>query len=146
MVFGLLYNAFVPVPSWTALLWALTGLTVGLFALVPFHALRIMGAGDVKLMAMVGAIVALPDAVHAVLWSLIAGGLVALGYAIYRKAFRQLAGNLAQIFHSFAFAAIGADLPSSPMAGRASVGRFPYGMSIAVGTIVWLIARRLVFA
>ena len=46
----------------------------GLALLLPLWLLRVMGAGDVKLMAAVGAVVGVPGVLYAVLWSFIFGG------------------------------------------------------------------------
>ena len=46
---------------------ALTGMVVGLAALLPFYLLRGMGAGDVKLMAVVGSFLGPLGALHAAL-------------------------------------------------------------------------------
>src|SRR5688500_13934209 len=51
MVLGLAWNTAVASASLAGFLWALGGLAVGLVVLLPFYAVRVMGAGDVKLMA-----------------------------------------------------------------------------------------------
>jgi prepilin peptidase CpaA len=104
-----------------------------------------MGAGDVKLMAMVGAMVGLPDILWAVLYSLAAGGVAALAFAVYHRAVRRMTGNVVDIVQSMTFAAL-AGYPTPALAGHASIGKLPYGVSIAAGTIAWLIARLLGFA
>ena len=76
MVVGLLYNSIGPSPA-SGFWLALAGLGVGLVMLLPLYVLRVMGAGDVKLMAMVGAFLAVPGVIYAALYSLIAGGIVA---------------------------------------------------------------------
>lgn len=143
MAFGLVYNT-VFASSWTdGLLGAATGLGVGLVVLLPVYVLRVMGAGDVKLMAMVGAIVGFPDILHAVLYSLIAGGVAAVGFALHRRAFRRMSGNVVDIVQSMAFAAMVGHRPTPALSGRPSIGKLPYGVSIAGGTIAWLAARLL---
>ena len=146
MVFGLIYNTVSVQPWHDGLLGALAGLGVGLVILLPLYALRVMGAGDVKLMAMVGAIVGLPDIVHAALYSLIVGGIAAVGFALYHRAFRRMTTNVMDIVQSMAFAAIAGNRPTPALAGRASIGKLPYGVSIAGGTIAWLAARVFGFA
>ena len=80
MALGLIYNTVTFQPWHEGLLGSLAGLGVGLVVLLPVYALRVMGAGDVKLMAMVGAFVGLPDIFNAVLYSLIVGGIAAVGF------------------------------------------------------------------
>jgi prepilin peptidase CpaA len=50
-LYALAYNALYPRDM--GILFALGGLSVGLVALLPGYLLRVLGAGDVKLMAMV---------------------------------------------------------------------------------------------
>jgi prepilin peptidase CpaA len=143
MVFGLLYGAFAG-SSWvTGLLVAIAGLGAGLLVLLPVYALRVMGAGDVKLMAMVGAMVGFPDILYALLFTLIAGGAAAIAFALYRRAFRRMSGNVADIVQTMAFAAVAGFRSDPAVAAPTFVGRLPYGACIAAGTIAWLIARLL---
>lgn len=143
MVFGLVYNAAASA-SWTdGLLGAAAGLGVGLLVLLPVYVLRVMGAGDVKLMAMVGAFVGFPDILHPVLYSLIVGGFAAVGFALHRRAFRRMSANVYDIVQSMAFAAMVGNRPTPALSGRTSIGKLPYGVSIAIGTIAWLAARLL---
>jgi prepilin peptidase CpaA len=57
--------------------FALGGLGLGLACLLPFYLLRAMGAGDVKLMAMVGAFLGPADLLGAVVFTFLAGGAMA---------------------------------------------------------------------
>jgi prepilin peptidase CpaA len=146
LAFGLIYNT-LSFPSWQAgLSGAAAGMGVGLVVFLPVYALRVMGAGDVKLMAMVGAIVGLPDVLHAVLYSLIVGGVAAVGFALYYKAFRRMTANVMDIVQSMAFAAIAGNRPTPALAARASIGKLPYGVCIAGGTMAWLAANLFGFA
>ncbi len=143
MVFGLLYNTIANA-SWTdGLLGAFAGLAVGLLVLLPVYVLRVMGAGDVKLMAMVGAFIGFPDILQAVVCSLVVGGIAAVGVSLYRRAFRRMTVNVFDIVQSMAFAAMAGQRPAPSLAAIPSVGKLPYGVSIAVGTLAWLGARLL---
>ena len=64
----------------------LGGAAVGFLCFVPFYLLRGMGAGDVKLLAAVGAILGPQGAVLAALFSLLAGGFTAIGYVLWQAA------------------------------------------------------------
>jgi prepilin peptidase CpaA len=146
MAFGLIYNTVSATAAWSGLLWACAGLATGLVVMLPAYVLRIMGAGDVKLMATVGAFLGAPEILYAVLCTLIVGGFAAIAFAVYRRAFRRMTGNVAEIVQSMAFAAIAGYKPPPAMEGRASVGKFPYGISIAIGTLAWLVARQMGYA
>ena len=72
-VMGLGLSAAIPWqelgPRWAldGFLWALGGMAAGLVLLLPLYALHVMGAGDVKLMGMVGAFVGMQQIVPTVL-------------------------------------------------------------------------------
>ena len=109
------------------------GMAVALVALTPGWLMRWMGAGDVKLMAAMGAWLAYPHAVIALLASLIAGGLIAVVVALRRgalgAALRNTGFALAWSFHR------------QPPAFVATTGiRFPFALAILAGCAVasWL--------
>ena len=145
MAWGLLYNATHDTSIAAGLGISAAGLATGLALLLPLYLLRVMGAGDVKLMAAVGAVIGLPGVLHAVLWSFIVGGVAAIGYALSLRMSRRMASNVAAIVQSMTFAVLVGQRPTPALAGRASVGKLPYALSIAGGTISWLIARQLGF-
>ncbi len=61
------------------------GCVVGLVLMLPGHALGATGAGDVKLMAAVGSLLGPLVVVNAVLFTAIAGGVLAVTVAIQRR-------------------------------------------------------------
>jgi prepilin peptidase CpaA len=124
-------------------LWSLGGLGVALLVLLPFYACGLMGAGDVKLMAMVGAFLGFPQVLGAVLAAFIAGGAVAVLFALQRRALRRVLANVGAITQTMAFAALAGFRPVAGGAPRASVGKMPYGVSICAGTLAWLVIKRM---
>ena len=116
--------------------WAFGGMAVGIVALLPLYVLRVMGAGDVKLMGMVGAFVGLQQIVPAVLTVFVAGGIVALAWSAYKRVFRRTTAGAADIALAVAFAALQGTRPTLP---ATSVGKLPYGLSIAIGSMAWLV-------
>src|SRR6478752_4835233 len=80
--FALIYSAIVPFSTHAGFWWSVGGLFAGLLLLLPLYMLRVMGAGDVKLMAMAGAFLGLSETPLAVLWVFMAGGLFAAGYVL----------------------------------------------------------------
>jgi len=131
------YNAFFPLyPSDIGVLFALGGLAVGLIALLPAYLFQVMGAGDVKLMAMVGAFLGAWSTVGAVLSTLIAGGILALALALWSARLGRLLHNLVLTLGTTGIGGLAAsDGPSA--------GRMPYGVAIAAGTIGYLIFAQL---
>jgi prepilin peptidase CpaA len=146
MVLGLLLNSWPGLAGSTGFLMALAGLGAGLALLLPLYVFRMIGAGDVKLMAMVGAFVGVHDIVQAAVLTFMAGGVVAIGFALWRKALGRMVANAYYAVQSFAGAAISGYNPGPVALGNASVGRVPYALSILAGTAAWLGLRRFVFS
>lgn len=70
---------------------AIAGLLLGAAALFPLYAVGAMGAGDVKLLAMLGAFLGPQHILGAVLFSLVSGSLISLAVIAAR---RRFGGNL----------------------------------------------------
>jgi prepilin peptidase CpaA len=83
MVFGLILH--VALGGWRQLATAAAGgLICGLIFFV-FYLAGGMGAGDVKLITAAGCIAGLPLIGHLLLWTALAGGVMAIGMALYRR-------------------------------------------------------------
>lgn len=121
------------------LLSALGGLVLGLAVLLPMYALRLMGAGDVKLLAMVGAFVGAGQILAVSLVTLAAGGVLALVFAAWQGQLRSLLGNAWQMMIFTGMSSLtGRPLVAAP--GAAS-GRLPYAVAIAAASgacVLWL--------
>ncbi len=126
-----------------ALLVSLAGTGVGLLSLLPLYAIGGMGAGDVKLMAGVGAWVGPWLALGAFVASALAGGLVALV---------MIAASGDIIRHWVMFQTIGHEIISirnpCELAERAGQRKknmmlLPYAIPIAVGSIAYFGWMRL---
>lgn len=127
-LYAMAYNAFFPLfPRDIGILFALGGLAVGLVALLPLYLLRVMGAGDVKLMAMAGAFLGPSATVAAILATLVAGGLLAVAVALRSGQFARMLANVGGL----------------TLHDGASVGKMPFGVAIAAGTIGYLILAQL---
>jgi prepilin peptidase CpaA len=119
--------------GWGALGQATLGVLVGLAVLLPFYLLRAMGAGDVKLLAALGALLGPHWALIAGIGTLIAGGILAGAYL--------LAGALRA-----ALVPAGAPwslriLNARERAQQLRRERFPYALAIAVGALAAVIQR-----
>lgn len=121
----------------------LAGAGTGLALMLPLYLLRAMGAGDVKLMAMVGAFVGAPTVVTAVLYTLLAGGLLSLVFMFGRGVAAQTFSNLRYLLTDWMVrvgSAQGAEF--APL--QKTAARLPYAVAIASGTaasLLWPVFR-----
>jgi len=114
---------------------ALAGMGAGFLVLLPAYLLRVMGAGDVKLLAAVGAFIGFPGVLGAALAALLAGGVLALAWAVWHRRLRAVLANLRD-----GFLVLMADAAARrrPAAGavRTSPARIPYAVAIAAGAVM----------
>jgi len=114
--------------------WApFAGLATGLAVLMPLYLLRATGAGDVKLMAMVGTFIGAPATLGAALCTFVAGGLLSLAFMFGRGVAAQSLANVRFLLTDWMVRAGSAQgLGLAPLQGTAA--RLPYGVAIALGT------------
>jgi prepilin peptidase CpaA len=125
--------------GWEGLGWSLGGTAVGLLLLYPAYAIGGMGAGDVKLLAGVGAWICGAATFYAFCVCALVGGLIAVGMVLVRKnwrhhaaQFKSIAGEILTIRDPELLAAIAAERKKSMLL-------LPYGIPIAIGTIAYFI-------
>jgi prepilin peptidase CpaA len=145
LTFGLIYSIVVPFSVKLGFLWALGGAATGFFIMLPLYALGMLGAGDVKLMAMTGAFLGVDSTVAAVVFSLIVGGVAALGFSLFKGALGKMLGNVKKAAQMMVMSAAGGFKPEMRIAPAQSVGKLPYAVCIGVGTVASLVARQLGF-
>jgi prepilin peptidase CpaA len=145
-VLGLLFNSALPPGDGLFLqgfggigfLPALGGLALGLCLLLPMYALRALGAGDVKLMAMTGAFVG-PGAVLGItLLTLLAGGVLALVVAGFHGRLKITLSNTWHMIRYSALRSLAGEAPTLEAPAAAS-GRLPYAVAIAAGAAPYLL-------
>jgi prepilin peptidase CpaA len=135
-VTGILLSAWLH--GLTGVVSAVEGGALGLLALLPFYLMRTLGAGDVKLMAVVGVFLGSADVLMAILGTFLAGGVMALVVAIRAGMMLRLLQNLKlMLFGAVVKISVGQtpkmdDLPES-------VGKLPYAVAITVGTLSYLV-------
>ena len=119
--------------------WApLAGFGTGLALLMPLHVLHAMGAGDVKLMAMVGTFLGAPATLAAVLYTFVAGGLLSLVFMLARGVAAQALGNLRFLLTDWMLrSGSGQGVRLAPL--QATAARLPYAVAIALGTAASLL-------
>jgi prepilin peptidase CpaA len=116
---------------------ALAGLGVGFILMLPLYLLRAMGAGDVKLMAMVGAFLGPQAMFSVVLATFIAGGVLILAQTARTGTLGQLLSNLRTLLLSSFFKLTMREAPVLD-AVQTSAGRMPYALAIAMGTAIYI--------
>lgn len=121
--------------------WA-AGLGVGFALFLPMYMLRAMGAGDVKLMAMVGAFIGAQSVLTATLYTLLAGGLLSLVFMLGRGVAAQTLANVRFLLTDWALrASSGQGARLAPL--QTTAARLPYAVAIALGTgaaLLWPLA------
>lgn len=117
------------------------GIAVGFAALLPLYAMRAMGAGDVKLMMVVGAFLGPLQTSGAVLLTFAAGGVLAIVVALWQRALGQLVVNLRVMLTMRAIRSASGLGPSfEPL--QQTAARLPYALAIAAGTSMqWMLVR-----
>src|SRR5580698_5729122 len=134
---GLALNTFL-YQGWPGMLLSLQGLGVGFGVYFLLYLVRAMGAGDVKLMAAVGAIVGWRDWFGTFLITAIIGGAMALILAATKGRVRKTLWNV-----SFIISELKSGRPAYMKREELDVRNpkalgLPHGAVIAVGTIFFL--------
>lgn len=141
--FALVYGTLAARTPSAGALSAFGGFGVGFIAMLPFYALGLMGAGDVKLMAMAGAFIGPQQTLVAVLFTFIAGGMAALAFAIHRRRLSHMLANVKTAAQGMAISSMAGIRPTGHVHMAQFVGKLPYGICIAAGTVVEVLAYQL---
>ncbi len=133
-IFAIAWAAF---GGWQSLLSAVAaGAVVLLLGLIPFS-LGLIGGGDVKLLAASAVLFGLPEVVRLVLFTALAGGVLALLFAL-------LAGETKGVFAGVRrFARPWLNVGSDPQTPSSRL-RLPYAIAISGGILLLLIGDRFV--
>ena len=152
VVLGFMFNGLMPqgqgfnspAPGGLGWLAGLTGLGMGMAVLLPFYWLRAMGAGDVKLMGVVGAFLGPGQVLGALLGTFLIGGVMALVIALRAGAIMRLLGNVKFMLLDGVVKMSTGQVPTMDDLSQ-SVGKLPYAVAIAVGTVGYMVWRRLMW-
>ena len=108
---------------------SIAGMLAGLLLMLPGHALGATGAGDVKLMAAVGAVLGVHMIVNAFLFTALAGGALAIAVALRRRRLKATLSGTSRLIASPAGA-------RHEIQGATTASRFAYGPAIAIGSVM----------
>ena len=125
--------------GWAGLGGSLVGTMIGLGLLLPVYAIGGMGAGDVKLLAGVGAWVWGTVTFFAFCLSAVFGGLIAVAMVVYRRKWQHHAGQFWAIFTEILVVRNPSQLSALAAERKKTMLLLPYGIPIALGTIVYFI-------
>ena len=139
-IVGIALNTLLP--SGVGFVSASSGFAFALIGLLPLFFLRVWGAGDVKLMAVVGAFVGAQELPGSLLASLLAGGVTSLFAAAQGKNLGLLYENMQRMFGQILFnlqlrTVEAIDAPPK------SAGKVPYALPILFGTVGYLFYRHM---
>jgi prepilin peptidase CpaA len=124
--------------SWmVGLGWSLLGTSVGLGLLLPAYAVGGMGAGDVKLLAGVGAWIHSTDTAYAFAVSAIIGGIMALCMVGWKKAWSKHSKQFVGILDEFRRVRDPEKLAMIAAERKPRMYLLPYGIPIAIGTVLY---------
>jgi prepilin peptidase CpaA len=135
LFFGLVFNLFAN--GWPGLVHSLAGFLTGLSILIIPFAFGGVGAGDVKLLTVIGTIKGPLFIVYTTLGMALAGGIIALAILIYQRHLTGLVLRLARglnIIMGSRFKVLAFDFNHEKT-------MFPYGLAIvagAVGAFWWM--------
>jgi prepilin peptidase CpaA len=108
---------------------SLAGLVLGLVLMLPGHMIGATGAGDVKLMAAVGAVIGVHVIVKAFLFTALVGGVLAIAVALRRRRLGATLSGTTRLIASPAGA-------RQEIQGATKASRFAYGPAIALGSLM----------
>ena len=129
--------------GWEGIAWSLAGTVFGLLLLLPAYAIGGMGAGDVKLLAGVGAWVYGTHTLYAFALSAIVGAVLAVAMVLMRKAWKKHSDQFWMILNEITVIRNPEQLAQIAAKRKSSMLLLPYGIPIAIGTIVYFLLAGL---
>jgi prepilin peptidase CpaA len=123
--------------GWAGLGWSVAGTLVGLVLLLPAYAIGGMGAGDVKLLAGVGAWVGGTVTLYAFCLSALVGGVIAVAMVLAQKAWHKHYQQFWFIWDEMVTIRDPEQLSAIAAERKNSMLLLPYGIPIAIGTIAY---------
>jgi len=127
------------VGGWRSLEQGVGGMLLGGGVFFVFFLVRGMGAGDVKLMAAVGAWVGPHPTLSVLIATALAGGVLAVVYMVIYKRVGSTLRNLGALLRFHLRAGVRPH-PELNLQGPETI-RLPYGLAIAMGTLYLLISE-----
>lgn len=124
-------------PWYVGLGWSLLGTAIGIVLLLPAYAIGGMGAGDVKLLAGVGAWVYGTATFYGFCATAIIGAAIAVGMVVYRRAWEKHSNQFQSILSEIVTVRNPEELATIAAERKSSMLLLPYGIPIAIGCIFY---------
>jgi prepilin peptidase CpaA len=135
---GWIYStALSPYAGWDGLCYSLLGTAVGLALLLPAYAIGGMGAGDVKLLAGVGAWMWPSVTFFAFAVSAVVGGVIAVGMIAWTRSWDKHRDQFWLILNEIATVKDPEKLSEIAAERKPRMFLLPYGIPIAIGSIAY---------
>ncbi|GGO65075.1 A24 family peptidase [Bowmanella pacifica] len=130
LIAGLLVNTVAS--GWLGLSLALAGAVLGLGLLFPIYYKGFLGAGDVKLMTALGAVIGPQQLLWTLAFGIMAGGVISALLGLHQAGFGGLKQTAARLYYC-----IGLRRYIPPSNTELASVQVPYAPSLAIG---WLLA------
>ncbi|GAB4151862.1 MAG: A24 family peptidase [Planctomycetaceae bacterium] len=143
VISGLIFNTWVE--GWAGLGSGLIGMTVGLLCLLPLYSVGGMGAGDVKLMAGVGAWLGGWTTFYAFCVSTVVGAVMAVMMVLYKKSFKKHYVNFLMILSEWKEIKDPRELSKIAAERKHKMFLLPYGIPICIGSIGYFLYQGMIF-
>ncbi len=135
---GWVYSATLSAyPGWEGLVYSLIGTAIGLGLLLPAYAIGGMGAGDVKLMAGIGAWLWGTVTAYAFAVSAVVGGVIAIGMILWQKRWDKHQGQFWFILNEIMTVKDPEKLAEIAADRKPTMMLLPYGIPMAIGSIAY---------
>jgi prepilin peptidase CpaA len=140
---GLVFN--VCVDGWAGLGAGSLGLVVGLLCLLPLYAVGGMGAGDVKLMAGVGAWLGYEVTFWSFVVTVVVGAVMAVAMVLYRRGFQKHYTQMLVILSEWMSIRDPRELSRIAAERKPRMFLLPYGIPICVGSIAYFLYKGMLY-
>lgn len=134
MLLGLVYHTVTN--GWSGLAFSAEGLVVGIAIFIIPYIMGGMGAGDAKLMGVIGAMIGPKSVLIASLFTAVVGGIYALAVLLFNmQYFKGFVERSAITVKTFAFTRQFIPIPGSESEKKP---KLCYGVAIAIGTLFYV--------
>lgn len=118
---------------------SLLGIIIPIILLLVLYALRMLGAGDIKLFSALGAVFGGEYIFEIMAYSFIAGGIIALVLIVVRKNAKERIAHLFKYLKALILTL--RFIPYTEFDNKEDRGKFPFAYAVFSGTIVFILVE-----